>query len=215
MHFPQISTLALVLALSVLLAAQAAQEGPDRGESAGRDRSRAALDAWLGRIPGSGAGRVAPVENEAVRRVFPAEWFYSVHFMRYPRAVIPPNPLKLDNVLGVSPDGSVKHLQNRDALTSYLREKLPPVRDAAEARNALLATLRLCEEFFQDGHYVFTVPDDSLSVAPQGDGRVAAGKAVVTKGGNGEITARLTFNASGKVDDIVLGGRVRPDVRNR
>jgi len=217
---------ALGFALVALSAVQAGQGDPDPKDGAADDKSRAAVDAWLRRIMTSdGATDVQPVPvapkvvpiDEAVRRVFPEDRFYSVRFLRYPRAVMPPRPLALENLVCVRPDGSVDWIKDLDALKRYLGDKLPPVRDEAPARAAVLAYLRLAEEFYQDGHYTFTVPEDAISVSRQGDQLVASGKAVVTKGGKGEVTVTLPFDTSGKlkVDEVKIVGRVRPDVRLR
>jgi hypothetical protein len=91
-------------------------------------------------------------------------------------------------------------------------QKLAHINDAKEARVSLLACLRLAEEFYQDGHYTFTVPENSISVAQEDKGWVASGKAVVSKGGSGEIKVTLTAGTPPKVS---IEGKVRPDARPR
>jgi len=196
---------AATVALVVVLASATPQTGT----------SRAALDAWLDGIPGAKAGAVAPIDDAAIRSVLPGESFYTLRFMRYPRAQLTPPSLRLENLIRVTPGGSVERVEDLAALTKLLTAELPPILDEPHARQAVLACLRLAEEFDQDGHYTFSVPDDSVVVARQRDRLVASGRAVVTKGGKGEITAVLTFDAAGKVISIEPGGHVQPDVRLR
>ncbi len=204
-------TLALVLASVVFGNDGSAQEDSPKARA-----SRSALDAWLARIPNAKAGTVAPVDDPAIRNILPDEHFYTVRFfVGYPRPGLVPRPLGLNNLILVRSDGSVKQIKNLTTLTRLFTEKLPPILDEKQAREAVLAYLRLTEEFYQDGQYVFSIPEDSIVVARQGAHLVASGRAVVTKGGNGELTAKLMFDASGKVSMIEPGGRTRPDVRLR
>ncbi len=207
-----VATVTLALAL---VSAALGDNGSAPGKGPKTNASRAALDAWLDRIPGAKAGTVAPVDDAAIGSILPREHFYSVRFMRYPRAQLAPRPLRLNNLIQVKSDGSVERIEDLAALTRLLADKLPPILDETHAREAVLACLRLVEEFHQDGQYTFGVPEDSVTVARQRDRLVASGRAVVTKGGKGEITTTLTFDASGKVVAVEPGGQVRPDVRLR
>lgn len=206
---------AATVALVFALASMAPGDGGPAPGIPQTGTSRAVLDAWLAGIPGAKAGAVAPIDDAAIRSVLPGESFYTVRFMRYPRAQLTPPPLRLENLIRVTPDGSVERIEDVAALTKLLTAKLPPILDEPRAREAVLAYLRLAEEFDQDGHYTFSVPEGAVAVARQRDRLVASGRAVVTKGGKGEITAVLTFDAAGKVVSIEPGGHVRPDVRLR
>jgi len=209
-----VKTAAAALVLAVV-SAVLADNSSASGNGPEPNPSRAALDTWLGHIPGSKDGKVAPVDDAAIRTVFPGEHFYTVRFMRYPRAQLPPDPLRLDNLIRVKPDGSVERIEDLAGLTKWLKKHLPPIQDEVHAREAMLAGLRLAEEFHQDGGYQFDVPEQSVMVTHQGDHVVASGKAVVTEGGKGEITLTLTVDASGKLIAVEPGGHVRPDVRLR
>jgi hypothetical protein len=217
MQFIRFAVLVLGLAAITFAVANAGRGGPERKDGAKPDGSRAVLDAWLARHPGAENAKVAPVENAALDHLFPGEHFYSVRFSRFPRAQLAPKPLRLENVVVVRPDQSVELLSSLDALKKFLGERLFEIRSEAKAREAVLASLRLAEEFYQDGSYSFHVDEGSVSAKAGGGRLVASGKSVVTKGGQGELTAELVFTTSGKLDAEKLGlrGKVRPDVRPR
>ena len=102
--------------------------------------------------------------------------------------------------------------ESLDALKKLIEKKLADVRSEDQARATLLACIRLAQEFYQDGFYTFTVPKDSVSVLVRDSRLVASGKAVVTKGGKGEITVTLM---AGSPPKVAIEGKVRPDVRLR
>jgi len=205
-----------VVALGFAFMSASGMEGRPDGTDAkgGADKSLKTVKTWLkGLCKGEpqGLSKIEAVDA-AVRRLFPDEQFYSVRFMRYPRAVKPPAPLKLENLVGVHADGSVERIDSLDALKTLLEKKLADVRTEDQARSALLASLRLAQEFYQDGNYTFTVPEQSISVVSRDNHWIASGKSVVTKGGEGEITVSLTTGTPGQV---TIKGKVKPDVRLR
>jgi hypothetical protein len=227
MFLTRIAAVTIGLALVVLSNKAVGHDGTDphgldekkpRAAKNGADShatdSRQAVDNWLKDVV---TGQSVPpkteaVDDEAIRSLFPDDRFYAVRFMRYPRAVKPPSPLKLENLVRVRPDKSVERIENLDALKKLLEAKLATIPDENTARVALRASLRLAEEFYQDGYYTFTIPEQSISVAKVDGQLVASGKAEVTKGGKGSISVKLTTGGPSKV---AIEGSVRPDVRNR
>jgi hypothetical protein len=206
---------ALTVALALLGMVQAGQDPPGQDPKPDDDKSRKVVEAWVTEIAKGESVPVLPkiaAVGDAVRKLFPDDRFYTVRYMRYPRAVIPPAPLKLDNVVFVRPNGTVERIESLEALQKLIEKKLADVCDAGQARVALLACLRLAQEFYQDGYYTFTIPEDSLSVVARDGGWVASGKDVVSKGGRGEIKVTLT---TGTTPTVVIDGKVRPDVRPR
>src|SRR5581483_9263361 len=142
-----------VVALGFAFMSASGMEGRPDGTDAkgGADKSLKTVKTWLkGLCKGEpqGLSKIEAVDA-AVRRLFPDEQFYSVRFMRYPRAVKPPAPLKLENLVGVHADGSVERIDSLDALKTLLEKKLADVRTEEQARSALLASLRLAQEFYQ------------------------------------------------------------------
>ncbi len=209
------TSLALYLLTAAPLEAAAWREPPSTVSPAPATATRQALDAWLGHITGAQGAIVSPIEDPSVRKVFPEDSFYAVRFRRYPRAQLAPKPLALENLVRVDRDGSVTLVANRDALRQFLGNELPPISDMAGASCAVLASLRLAEPLYQDGEYTFQIPPRTISTIVSEGQRVASAKSEVTSGGEGGITVTLTFDASGKVANVLLGGAVRPDVRLR
>lgn len=180
-----------------------------------KDFSRAKLDAWLGRIDGAENAKIEGADNEAIRRVFPNDNFYSVRFMRYPRSQLVPRPLKLENLILVRSSGTVENIADLCALKKFVQMELPLIRDDVQAKDVSLACLRLAEVFYQDGFVKFVASEDSVAVTHREGFLIVTGKSRVIKGGRGEIVSKLTFQSSGKIDEVELGGKVRPDARNR
>ena len=193
-----------------------AKEGVDKKvpEKDAPDKSREAVEAWLNSVSEgkqySPPPKIALVD-ESVRSFFPEDRFYSICYMRYPRAIKPPESLKLENLVRVRPDASVERVESIDALKKLVEKKLEQVTTEDQARIALHACLRLAEEFYQDGFYTFALPQDSIAIMRNENRIVATGKAVVTKGGQGEISVTLTTGAN----TVAIAGKVRPDVRLR
>jgi hypothetical protein len=193
---------------------------PGNGEAAPMDDSeaakgRAAVQAWLKDLangkPLPDPPKIAAVD-ETLSNVFPDDRFYTVRFIRYPRAVKPPTPLKLENLVSVSQDGSVQRIESLDALKKLFEKKAAEVQTEDQARAVLRACLRLAEEFYQDGYYVFDTPEQSISVVHSDANWTVSGKAAVTQGGKGEIKVSMTTGAPG---NVAIEGKVRPDSRNR
>src|SRR5262249_43997267 len=55
------------------------------------------------------------------------------------------------------------------------------------------------EVFHQDGFYEFKLVDEATKVEPDGAGKKVTAKAVVMKGGNGELSVTLMFDAEGRL----------------
>jgi hypothetical protein len=228
MLFTKVASATLGLALLALPGAWQGQGGSTPKDSTGKEdaleqKNRAAVEAWVHRIMSSESAKAAPVpvkpsiepvESAAVRRLFPDERYYAVHFMSYPRAVATPPPLELNNLVRLRPDGSVGRIADLDELKKLWAEKLPPVGDEAHARTAVSGFLPLAVEFLSQhgrGRYTFDIPEDGVTASRQGDALTATGKAIATRGGQGQVTVTLTFDASGKLkpDDIKITTKLR------
>jgi hypothetical protein len=195
---------------------QAADNQSDPKGIVADEKSRSALDAWLNALsksrPVPVPPKIASVDG-AVGAVFPGERFYAIRYMRYPRAIKPPESLKLENLVCVHSDQSVERIADVEALKKLFEPKVGDVRDEAQARTVLTALLQLAEQFYQDGNYTFEVPEQLTSVSRQKNGGlIASGKAVVIKGGSGEISAIVRTDAPNSIE---IAGKVRADVRLR
>jgi hypothetical protein len=215
-----LSNLAAVVLNLVFFACGTPQKGAHEGDQGGApDKSRAALDTWLGRFPNLPKTKeegltVVAVADEAVRRIFPQERFYGVYFyVDYPRPKTLPAGLRTHNLFLVQAGGAVERIGDREALKAILEKHLPRIREDAQAREAAAACVRVAEEFYQDGLYKFHDPE--VKVTRRGDELVAMGEGRVKSRGTGTLSVTLTFKPSGELDRVAIEGRVRPDVRRR
>lgn len=170
----------------------------------------------LGEFKGAKGGQVIPITEDSLTRVFPGHRFYVLRFRQYPVSLVPPEPLKANNLFVVKPDGSVEHIADTTALERFFRATLAPVRTEIEAKAAAKAWLRLTQELRQDGFFQFSVPEGSLRIARAATGgRRVTGRAVVDpRGGNqGEIVASLTFDQAGKLANVSETATIKRGIR--
>src|SRR5205085_5449764 len=78
-----------------------------------------------------------------------------------------------------------------------------------DAKTMLAAWLTLSQEFHQDGLFRFEVLEKEFDANPT----KAAGRAMVTQGGNGELKAELTFDKDGKLAKATEDAKIRPGPR--
>lgn len=169
--------------------------------------------------------RPARIMDDDVARTFPHELFYVVRFRMYPVARAVPAPFKPITMLAVNEGGAVQRITSPKVLERFavivsaedeIRDARGPVVDAASAKAAVRAWLRLSEEFSQDGMLRFQIPADSLTAKRlDDDGWEASGKAVVVPdGGNGgEISATITFDPAGTFVKVQEERSVKPGMR--
>jgi hypothetical protein len=184
-----------------------------------------AVETWIRKVSSAPeaatatpiAPKIIPVEGDALRRTFPEDQFFAVRYMRFPRAVTPPAPLELENLVRVRKDGTVKRIEGIEGLKAFLGNTCTNVRDAETAQRVAAASLELAKEFYQDGNYKFSPTSEGISSDRKANHLIVTGKITVTEGGRGEITVSLPFDASGhlKVGESKIVGRLRPDVRLR
>jgi hypothetical protein len=161
-------------------------------------------------------GQIIPVKDESLVRKFSGDSFYALRFRKYPVARLPPEPLKANNLFIVKPDGSVVHIVDRETLKNFFRANLVPVKTEVEAKDTAKAWLQLAQEFYQDGFFHFSIPEDSIRViAMDSGGLQVSGKAVVNQqGGNtGEIGALLTFDRAGALTNVSESVQVHRGIR--
>ncbi|MCA1685502.1 MAG: hypothetical protein LC745_05860 [Planctomycetia bacterium] len=217
MPLKTLAAVALLTALFTRCVPSEGAEGPGQGST--REKSRAALDAWLERTPDlpkteTEGRKLLPADDDVVRRVFPGQWFCGVHYyVDYPHPKPIRGAVRAHNLLHVRPDGVVERVGDVDALKALFKKYVPRARDEPQAKDAAAACLRVAEEFFQDGLYTFEAPE--VDVTRHGDELVAKGQARVKSRGTGAISITLTFKPSGEVGEVETTGRVRPDVRRR
>lgn len=179
-------------------------------------QSRELLSQKLTSFKGAERGHVILLADEAIGRTFPGHRFYALRFRQYPVAVLPPEPLKTNNLFVVRPDRSVEHLPDGGTLEAFFRAALLPVTAEAQAKEAAKAWLRLTQEFRQDGFLQFSIPDESLKVtsAASGGHEVTGQAVVIPHGGNqGEIVASLAFDGRGNLVTVSESATIKRGIR--
>jgi hypothetical protein len=187
---------------------------PEKEKPTAEDIAKAekAVKEHLEKIGGP-APNVQYVKDDPVWNAFPKYFFFSAMYRQYPVAIRPPEGLKSTNLFAVGPDGKPKLVNDVKALEEFFKANLAGTKEDDGAKDAVRAWLRLSQEYRQDGFYQFQLMDDSTKVAKEGDARVASGKTVVMKGGNGEINASLKFDADGKLAKATEEANLKPGPR--
>jgi hypothetical protein len=150
-------------------------------------------------------------KDEALENTLPDHIFFAVLFRQFPVGRVPPQGLKASNVFVVDKDGKVKVLTNAKELEELFKASVTAKSDN-QLKDAARSWLLLAQEFTQDGFYKFSLMDDSTKVSEDNGKKVATGKVVVMQGGNGEITATLTFD-DGKLTKAETDVKVKPGPR--
>jgi hypothetical protein len=205
----------IVLLVGVSYTRGAELSAPQQPTRVTDQRGRQLVAEWLATIGGSARGQIILVTDEAVARTFPSDLFYVLRFRQYPVVQLAPKPLKQNNILVVQPDAHVEHLPDAKRLENFFLSQLITTKDETQARDAVKAWLRLSQEFYQDGFFRFSIPDQTLTLSGDKDGIKVSGKAVVDpQGGNkGEIIASLIFDQAGKLANVLETGQVFPGAR--
>jgi hypothetical protein len=163
------------------------------------------------RLKDSGAA-ITSVEDEAVGRTLPDHHFFAVLFRQYPVARASPEGLRASNVFAVDKEFMATPLTGAKGLEKFFQSHVTAKTDD-QLKDAGRAWLRLTQEFHQDGFYTFKLMDDSTKMKGDKDGRSVSGKVVVMAGGNGQIDATLTFDATGKLSKVREGVELKPGPR--
>ncbi|HEV3262315.1 MAG TPA: hypothetical protein VG013_36020, partial [Gemmataceae bacterium] len=164
-------------------------------------------------LQAGGAPPLVAVSDPALTRLFPSDLFLTAIYPQYPIARRTPAPLKAQNLFAVPKEGKVRHLTDAKGLEKYFRSALAPVKDDDTAKDATLAWLRLSQELKQDGFYKFSIPKESLATSTKDRRTEASGKAVVTGGGKGELTASLKFDDGGRLVHVAEANQIKAGIR--
>ena len=164
-------------------------------------KAEKAIAEKIKELKGDGLLPTQRITHEGLEKAFPQTLFFAAHIRQFPVARVLPegSKIKNQNLFVVGKDGKVEHLTEAKELEKYFRANLPAAKDDGSIKNALHAWLALSPEFIQDGFFKFKIVEDASKVAADGKGKKATGQVVVMAGGNGEITATLTFDEAGKL----------------
>ena len=186
--------------LALIGFALGADEPKKGGPGEDLQKAEAQVKEYLGKLDGGQTGRVTPIKNEALAKLFPKYSFVAVIFPQYPIARISPKPLSSANVFAVPRDGGKPQpITNTKELEKFFKEHL--IAKGKDGESPAAAWLRLSQELAQDGFFRFKQPTD-LKAKGSGDTLTeASGKVEVepTGGNKGEIAVTLTFGRDGRL----------------
>ncbi len=199
----------LVIGLLAAVGTAAVQDkkGPSKEDI---QKAEAQVKEYLTKNKAEG-GQVLYLGNEYLDKMFPKQRFFAVRYRIYPVAKKMPEGMKPSNVIVVPPNGRPEHLKDAKALENYFKTNQQPVKGGLDATFSLLSWLTLSQEFRQDGFYKFKLP--TMTDGKAGDGIDIKGSAVVMQGGNGEITAELSFDKAGKLTKATETAKIKPGPR--
>jgi hypothetical protein len=171
-------------------------------------KAEAAVKEHLEQLQGAGAA-VEYIKDEAVESALPRHYLFSVLFRRYPVARPAPEGLRLSSLFAVDGEGKVTVLADGKELEPFFRANSPKATKKARKKTAILAWLRLTQQYHQDGFYTFGLVEDATRV----EGKTARGSVAVMKGGSGTLGATMTFDDDGKLAKVREKAELRPGPR--
>lgn len=166
------------------------------------------LEKYLAAIPDGQAGRVTSLANDLPIITASGHSVFTVRFRGYP--IKPPKPFRINNLVVVDPDGNVEHFPDEISLKKFFVRSLKPITRDEDAKVALRTWLKLADPLYQDGYYTLKFDKASVRISTKDKKREVSGKAIVTKGGQGQISATLVFDASGTVSEILTRAELVP-----
>ena len=199
-----------VLCVFLLAASRARAQEPPLPEEA--QKSADAVKAHLQKIKGDYA-QLLFMSQAALKKTFPDHQFIIARYRLFPVARQLPEGLSASNIFAVTrKDQQLEHIKDAKALEAFFKKHQPAAKDDAAARRALASWLDLAQEFPQDGLYKFEILEKDFGGESNDKIASVRGRAIVTQGGKGEITATLDFEA-GKLTKVTVGGKVQPGPR--
>ncbi len=173
--------------------------GPDTPLPPTASDAQAGADAWLTARQGEAGAAAVALESRELAALFPSASFFAVAYAQWPLAVQPPEGLASSNLLVVEAGGAIRAITSREGLDAFFAARFAgdAVFAGAIAERAARAYLQLVQALVQDGYYDFEIVEAS-GAAGEGSAR-----ALVTRGGNGELRARLRLVDGALVVELV------------
>jgi hypothetical protein len=200
-------TLALLGCVATWTAAQPQPGQPDKQKLPENvEKAKMVIADHLKEIKGE-HGQIIWLDDKALAEMFPKQIFFAVRYRIYPVAVKLPEGMKPSNIFVVEGD-KFKYLKDAKALEEFFRANLGPVKNVQTGMQSVSAWLKLSQEFVQDGFYTF----ETSKMGSNSDNWYEL-RAVVMKGGNGDITAKLEFAKDGKLVSATETVKVKPGPR--
>jgi len=163
------------------------------------------LTRHLQKIKGAELGSLSKVNTDSLQATFPKAQFFSLIFRKYPSEVVPPPPLKSNNVFVVQ-DDKVIHIPTESDLTKFFVANFPAKPDAEKVKAGTESWLRLASSLHQDRRPLYKFADPAIRV---GDTEAHGKLAVRPESGRGELHVVLKFK-NGKLVDVVSSGELAP-----
>jgi hypothetical protein len=167
----------------------------------------------------AGQGQIIWMDAPAVSKAFPKDVFFAVRFRQFPVARVLPEGFGASNVFVVKEGGKPQRLADAKALQKYFHDSRGRVKGHDEAKDALIAWLSLSQEYLQDGFYAFEIlhkeitAEEAKNVETGISTYTVVGRAMVTRGGNGQINTTLVFGDQGRLSDVKQDIKIRPGPR--
>ena len=200
--------------LALAIASVTSASGGISGRAVSQDKDRQMVDAWLNNVLESAPvkvkpRKVAPIDDEQVRKVFPRGRFYDISFATWPVAPRLPKALSYEMLARVTDGESVEPIRDAESLKAFLAKELADIRDEGAAAAAALASLRLAQAIATAGSYAFDKPE--VSAVREGSDLIATARAAVQEPARGDVEIRLEFGSDGRIkpDGIKIDDRSR------
>jgi hypothetical protein len=164
-------------------------------------------------------GQVIWIDAPAVNKAFPKATFFAVRFRQFPVARVLPEGFGASNVFVVKDGGKPQRLADVKALQKFFHDDRGRVKGHEEAKDALVTWLSIAPEYLQDGFYAFEILDKEITAEEAKNVETGistytvAGRAMVTRGGNGQINTTLVFGDQGRLSDVKQDVKIRPGPR--
>ncbi len=201
--------LVLLVALSLPgFTAQIWAQAPEKPMPEKVKKAIAAVKEDLAKRKGPEGGILWKSED-GLAKIFPDHVFVIARYRLFPVARVLPEGLRASNVFAVK-DGKVLHLKDAKSLEKFFKDHQSAVKGEKEAILALNSWLALTQEYHQDGMFQFETLAKEFAISD--GGKTARGRAIVMKGGNGELAVTLTF-ADGKLASVQESAKIRAGPR--
>ena len=199
----------LVVCLGLAMPAQAGAQDkpPEEGQKA-----MTAVKADLDKIKG-GHAQLIVKDEPALKKVFPDQVYVVARYRQFPVARVLPKGLQPSNVFAFSKIiEKTRLIRDTNELADIFKAFAAPIQTDAALRDALTAWLLLSQEMKQDGFYKFEVLQKEFAAESNEKRTEVRGRAIVTQGGKGEISATLVFE-DGKLNGATQTSKIMPGPR--
>lgn len=158
------------------------------------------------------SGQILFIDDRALAKVFPQKLFYVLRFRVWPLAFSVPPPLRFNNIFVFDKGEKMTLITDSDQLKALFQKAVQAADDDSQ-KLVTTAWLRLRQELVQDGMFSFSIGEIANETGV--NAKIASGSLKVDpRGGNsGELTAKLFFGATGRLDHVEETNSIRSGMR--